>query len=75
MIVCMLYINCSYFLFSPPMPTLPTLSISSQSLIKNVLIIVGYLFKENKKYLSDYRIALLRTTTMARPKDVCIIIT
>jgi hypothetical protein len=57
-------------IFSLPEDSPPTLSISSQSLIKSILLIVGYLFRESKRYLPDYRIALLKTTTMARPREV-----
>ena len=57
-------------IFSPPEVPPPTLSVSSQALIRNILLIVGYLFRENKRYLPDYRIALLKTATMARPSEV-----
>ena len=56
--------------FSLPEVPPPTLSVSSQALIKSILLVVGYLFRENKRYLPDYRIALLKTATMARPREV-----
>ena len=62
--------NIIMYYFSLPEVAPPTLSVSSQALIRNILLIVGYLFRENKRYLPDYRIALLKTATMARPSEV-----
>ena len=56
--------------FSLPEVPPPTLSVSSQALIKSILLVVGYLFRDSKRYLPDYRIALLKTATMARPREV-----
>lgn len=50
-------------------PPEPTLSIMVLNRIKSVLIVVGFMFREQKKHLMDYRCSLIKTMAM-RPSVV-----
>ena len=48
----------------------PTLSIRNLNRIKSILVVMGYLFKGNQKYIMDYRMSLIKTATMRQKSTV-----
>ncbi len=39
----------------------PTISVNSLNLFKSIFTIMGYLFKDGKKFVEDYRISLIKS--------------
>lgn len=53
----------------PPEPTLSTITLNR---IKNILVVLDYIFKENNKYVPDYRMSLMKSTAMRQQSSVCV---
>ena len=54
---------------APPLPTLSTLSLNR---VKSILMVVGHIFKENMKYVDDYRMSLLKITATRQKKSAAV---